>query len=651
MLFNTISYLKKKLPNWLFPIVGFLSLIWFLIRVIPKPSRASYPCMRAAAPLASGFVLYITGLLSGLFAYRQARLQLQRGHLARGILFVLASALSLLIVARDSASPSQAAAVINYSPNNPVGEAKGIYPGRVVWVWDADATNENCTNTYNGDGVGDENDDGYFLDKNTDQQVVDKMVSRSLKELTGAATDSAAWDSLFLYFNRKKYGGSSKSYQSGEKIFIKINATSTWGKGQFWGNINDNYDKMENQFYAISETSPQVVLSVLRQLIDAYGVAQENIFVGDPMKYLYNHCYDKWHAEFPDVHYIAQETDKGREGAQPTQNEVIFYSDKHTILDEASDKIYTVLNEADYLINIPVLKAHARAGITLFAKNHFGSQTRSSAEHLHPGLVAPNEGDPTRTDYGLYRVQVDLMMHERLGRNTVLFLVDGLWGAPEAVQAPTKWDISPFNGDWTSSIIVSQDPVAIEAVCFDFLRTEYNGADGKADYPNMGAIDDYLYQAADSTYWPDGIIYDPENDGQIVASLGVHEHWNNATDRQYSRNLGEGEGIEFIFVDQKATAIKPAKTRNRARTFELLKNYPNPFNPKTVLSYQLSVYSSVDLSIYNILGQKVATLVNKTQTPGYYSLEWNAQNFPSGVYICRMTAGGFTDSIKLMLAK
>ena len=58
---------------WVFPFVGLASLVWFLIRVIPKPSRATYPCQRLAAPLASGFVVWLTGIVASTLAYRKAR--------------------------------------------------------------------------------------------------------------------------------------------------------------------------------------------------------------------------------------------------------------------------------------------------------------------------------------------------------------------------------------------------------------------------------------------------------------------------------------------------------------------------------------------------------------------------------------------------
>ncbi|MCK5138149.1 MAG: DUF362 domain-containing protein, partial [Bacteroidales bacterium] len=204
-----------------------------------------------------------------------------------------------------------------------------------------------------------------------------------------------------------------------------------------------------------------------------------------------------------------------------------------------------------YLINLAALKAHARAGITLTAKNHFGSTTKSSAEHMHPGLVALENDNPTRNDYGMYRVQVDLMGSYVLGRNTLLFFVDGLWGSPEAVKGPVKWKMSPFNNDYPNSIFISQDQVALESVCFDFLRTEAvtGSVDDWKNRPIMAqGVDDYLHQAADPENWPAGISYDPDNSGTPISSLGTHEHWNSPSKKQYSGNLEPGIGIELIAI-------------------------------------------------------------------------------------------------------
>ena len=137
-----------------------------------------------------------------------------------------------------------------------------------------------------------------------------------------------------------------------------------------------------------------------------------------------------------------------------------------------SDYFPTQITEADYMIIIPAMKAHARAGVTLNAKIHFGSILRENAAHLHGGLVAPNKesNDPMRTDYGMYRVQVDLMGNKYLGGNAVLFIVDALWAGSEANDPPRKFQMTPFNNDWTSSVFMSQESSSARKRLFRFLK-------------------------------------------------------------------------------------------------------------------------------------------------------------------------------------
>jgi hypothetical protein len=86
--------------------------------------------------------------------------------------------------------------------------------------------------------------------------------------------------------------------------------------------------------------------------------------------------------------------------------------------------------------------------------------------------------------------------------------------------------------------------------------------------------------------------------------------------------------------------------------FSLKQNYPNPFNPRTVISWQLPVRSEVELTIYNILGETVTTLVSEKQAAGYHQVEWDATGFSSGVYYYRLrTDAGFVQTKKLLLLK
>src|SRR3990172_2285216 len=102
---------------------------------------------------------------------------------------------------------------------------------------------------------------------------------------------------------------------------------------------------------------------------------------------------------------------------------------------------------------------------------------------------------------------------------SMLFVVDGLWGGRGANLEPVKFKMAPFNNDWPSSIFMSQDPIALESVCYDILKAEFTGDKHAETYPQMVGVDDHLHQAADSANWPAGVRYDHENDGTVLGSL------------------------------------------------------------------------------------------------------------------------------------
>lgn len=85
------------------------------------------------------------------------------------------------------------------------------------------------------------------------------------------------------------------------------------------------------------------------------------------------------------------------------------------------------------------------------------------------------------------------------------------------------------------------------------------------------------------------------------------------------------------------------------QTFELSQNHPNPFNPETEIQYQTPEASQVTLTVYDVLGREVATLVNEQLPAGMHRVTWNAGGFPSGMYLYRLTANGFVETKKMIL--
>ena len=499
-------------------VTGLLALLWFLVRVIPKPSRALYPCQRAAFPYASAFVAWLIAGSGAASLLKKAQRHIRTSRYVATAGCVAIGVLCLwLAMTATSDSRTLAQASVAYGP---LGQGRGIFPGRVVWVHDPNATSW-AGRSYPWDPL-------Y-----TSQTHVDDMAAQAIRLLAGETEDRRAWDAIFKHFNRER-GKGATGYMPGQKIAIKINLTTC---GQRHGSVNPlSYDK--KKLLDKADTSPQIIVAVLRQLVRQAQVDPNNIAVGDTLCLFPNQWWRICHGEFPQVTCFDALGQKGRVKSGPSRIvqhwSALGATDTHQI-----DYIPKAFAEADYIINIAVLKSHL-AGVSLCAKNHYGSFNRhpddKSYFDLHESLAY------NKPQAGQYRAFVDIMGHPGLGAKTLLYLIDGLYGGSRWQATPQRFQSAPFNNDWPSTILASLDPVAIDSVGLDILSQEW------PDVVRIPAVDDYLHEAALANDPPSGTLYDPDGDGTPLRSLGVHEHWNNAADRKYSRNLGKGTGIELIYT-------------------------------------------------------------------------------------------------------
>lgn len=520
--------------RWMFPVAGLLSLLWFLVRVIPKPSRAAYPCQRAAAPLASGFIVWLAGAAGSFSLFRHGKKLWRHSRLVPAYLCVAIAA--VLATGALLTMPKQAAMA---EPNQPIGIGKGIYPGRVVWTHDPSATK------WDGPGHG-----HWWENSHTIQSAVDGMMSNAVRRLSGESSDRQAWNALFRNFNQT-HGFGNAGYKKDEKITIKVNFVGCIFTEK---NIDPKTYELGGRRLDYMNTSPQMILALMRQLVKNAGVNQEDISVGDPLSLFPAQYYDLLHGEFPNVHYL--DRNGGGEGhprTKPVPSTVpIYWSSRPE--GKAQDYVPLQYAAAKYLINMASLKAHTMAGVTLCGKNHFGSLIRTPPQEGYFDMHASTAGRDPGT--GKYRDMVDLIGHAQLGGKTLVYFVDGLYpGVHPIDNSPRKFSAAPFNGEWAASLLASQDPVAIDSVGFDFLWSEID------KYPRIPGADDYLHEAALAGNPPSGTFYDPNHatPTERLASLGVHEHWNNAKDMQYSRNLGRREGIELVHLE--TGAITPGLSR------------------------------------------------------------------------------------------
>lgn len=423
------------------------------------------------------------------------------------------------------------AAAEQSEPLKPIGEAKGIFPGRVVWVHDPSVV----------DWSGPE--DGHWWEGNrVKQEKVNAMMERAVCGLTGATTVAQAWDKLFRHLNQAR-GKKAVGYKAPEKIVIKPN----WvGMIYHEGNVDPKtYTFIRRHDYM--NTAPQMLVALLEQLTRV-GVPPANITVCDALAYLVNEYYEPLHQAFPGVRYEDYGGQFGR-GKIKTSSVALYWSCRPEVAEQ--DFLPTCFAEADYVVNFANLKAHSGAGVTLCAKNHYGSLMRWPVQNgyynMHPGCFSKQSR--------IYRPLVDLMGHAHLGGKTVLYLMDGLFcGLHPKNALPQRMNVPPFNGQWPCSLFASQDPVAIDSVALDFLQAE--AADWASPARQPG-VDDYLHEAALANDPPSGTFYDPNHAtaSRRLASLGVHEHWNNPQEKKYSRNLGLAPGIELVALDE----TKPRK--------------------------------------------------------------------------------------------
>ena len=497
-----IVYLK-----FTFIAMGIASTVWFLIRVIPKPSRATYPCMRVAAPVMSGFIIWLLSVSGAIASYRKAKLHIRRSNYLYASLFVLAAILfSIIFFAHNSGTVSaKPAADWVIIPNKPVGSAKGLFPGRVVWIHDP------LLATWDGKS-------GNWWDENAvSQSEADRMMAGSLLGLTGERSEKEAWSLLFRYFN-KNHGRKELSYNPGQKIAVKINENNTSGH-QNSGEIN---------------ATPQMVLALLKTLVNEAGVPQKDITVFDASRFITDNVFNTCHSVFPDVIFLDNIGGDGRVKSTYYNNLIPYSVDNGKL----ATGLASCAVEADYLVNMALLKGHVGQGVTLCAKNWYGVTNiyNDWRKNAHDNFNQDRNGKPK------YMTFVDFMAHKDLGGKTLIYFIDGTYGSKLVNGAPgPKWQMAPFNDNWGCSLLASQDPVAIDAVGLDLLMTEW------PDAPDMAFSDQYLIEASMADNPPSKTKYDPQRKGQVVRSLGVMEHWNNPAEKKYSRNLGKKEGIELVY--------------------------------------------------------------------------------------------------------
>ena len=407
----------------------------------------------------------------------------------------------------------------------PMGKGVGTNPGRVVWSHAPECVS--WTNGY------------WWETKNFDADVIRNMIDNSIESLCGD------WNELFVYNNSNR-GRGDNGYKPGEKIAIKVNMN-----GAGWSGPNDEHT--QNSF-----TNPVALRALLMSMVENGGIRPQDITVFDASRNIPDYMLRYVGASPLDGVRFQYSDEGGSNDCLPDYSAPIAWSK-----DFSGEKSYLpkCVTEAQYLINFANLKGHSMNGITMCAKNHFGSIINSNriASPVAAGIHQFVNAD----GMGQYTVLVDLMANHYLQPKTILYMLDAIIVSPSEGSTTTinsdntHWQSSPFNGGYTASLFFSQDPVAIDAVGADFLMNEPTLQRYNSVILNNPNVENYIHEAANVGNAPSGTVY-MDGKGNKVTNLGVHEHWNNSTEKQYSRNLGKPEGIELIRTTGAANTTPPS---------------------------------------------------------------------------------------------
>ena len=275
------------------------------------------------------------------------------------------------------------------------------------------------------------------------QAAVGAMVDRGMMALTGTSTVAAAWQSLL------------PNYSPGQAIAVKVNLNNSTACNEADGQI---------------DALIQPVNAIVRGL-KMIGVREADIWVYDAIRSMPNRFINA--NQYPNVRFFDKDCrEKARFISKDPDAYVSFHPPPGVTMPPAT-RITDVIIDATYLINVPIIKPHSLAGVTLAFKNHFGSIDMPFRLHDNIDLKKPSY----RSDYSPI---VDVYRNPHILSKTVLTVADGLFAAKAFNSSPAPW--ATFGNQVPNSLLFSTDPVAIDCVMRDLLVAETTIPDKADDY-------------------------------------------------------------------------------------------------------------------------------------------------------------------------
>jgi uncharacterized delta-60 repeat protein len=195
--------------------------------------------------------------------------------------------------------------------------------------------------------------------------------------------------------------------------------------------------------------------------------------------------------------------------------------------------------------------------------------------------------------------------------------------------------------DGPGNLIDNGNAITLDAAGNIYVTGDSYGSGTNLDYATV------KYNSNGDSVWT--IRYNGPGNGVDGALAIVVDASENVYITGYS--AGSGTNLDYATIKYSQVTGIRQNPSGIPKTFELSQNFPNPFNPSTIINYQLPRSSSVKLIVYDVMGREVKTLVNERQTAGSYQIEFDAGNYPSGVYFYVMKTMDFTDAKRMVLLK
>jgi uncharacterized protein (DUF362 family) len=399
----------------------------------------------------------------------------------------------------------------------------------------------------------------------------------------------------------EQLGGITDIFSSGKKVVIKINLT---GGAANSTNAKLNGVPVEEAMW----THPTVIRAVIEEIIGT-GVSPNDIIIVESLAA--SDSFDD--SVFQD--YMSIKNDLGCQLVNITEGTFVDVSTGSNYFNFSALNMNQVVRDTDVYVSIGKLKQHAEAGITCSIKNQIGSvpqsyYTTQAIQYRRQAIHSPtNESSATF----LPRSVCDLFA----ARPVHLAIIDGIKNATggEGVWNP---NFAPYE---SHVLFAGKEPVATDSVGAYLM-----GLDCEAQKLQLPAENSYGDTECDNYL-------------DLLHSKGIGTN-------KLSEIEVVGDGANLV-----ATDVQPNLKRQIPANFKLCANYPNPFNPSTMIVFYLPKSERVTLKVYDIVGREVETLIQGEVPSGEHRLQWSAQGLASGVYLCRLEADRFSETIKMIYQK